>query len=88
MRTIPALAGTTTTDQPRTGPPADDPRAGGDDVLYCSAGGTWRGRSPRWRRLCVVHKVDKVRETVTVDYGKVKMEVPFEDVSWLQPLGG
>jgi DNA mismatch repair protein MutS2 len=43
---------------------------------------------PRWRRLCVVHKVDKVRETVTVDYGKVKMEVPFEDVSWLQPLGG
>jgi DNA mismatch repair protein MutS2 len=43
---------------------------------------------PRWRRLCQVHKVDKVRETITVDYGKVKMEVPFEDVSWLQPLGG
>ena len=41
---------------------------------------------PRWRRLCVVHKVDKVRETLTVDYGKVRMEVPFEDVSWLQPL--
>ncbi|HEX5051538.1 MAG TPA: endonuclease MutS2 [Planctomycetota bacterium] len=43
---------------------------------------------PRWRRVCVVHKVDKVRDVVTVDYGNVKMEVPFEDVSWLQPLGG
>lgn len=43
---------------------------------------------PRWRRLCAVHKVDRVREQVTVDYGNVKMEVPFEDVSWLQPLGG
>ncbi len=42
---------------------------------------------PRWRRLCAVHKVDKVRETILVDYGNVKMEVPFEDVSWLQPLG-
>lgn len=41
---------------------------------------------PRWRRSCRVHKVDKVREAVTVDYGNVKMEVPFEDVSWLQPL--
>ena len=43
---------------------------------------------PRWRRLCAVHKVDKVREMVSVDYGNVKMEVPFEDISWLQPLGG
>lgn len=42
---------------------------------------------PRWSRLCVVHKVDKVKEVVAVDYGKVRMEVPFEDVSWLQPLG-
>jgi DNA mismatch repair protein MutS2 len=42
---------------------------------------------PRWRRLCTVHKVDKVRESVSVDYGNVKMDVPFEDVSWLQPLG-
>ena len=25
--------------------------------------------------------------TIFVDYGNVKMEVPFEDVSWLQPLG-
>ncbi|MGB3967275.1 MAG: endonuclease MutS2, partial [Planctomycetota bacterium] len=43
---------------------------------------------PRWGRLCSVHKVDKVREQVTVEHGKVKMDVPFEDVSWLQPLGG
>ncbi|MEC8652009.1 MAG: endonuclease MutS2, partial [Planctomycetota bacterium] len=41
---------------------------------------------PRWGRVCAVRKVDKVREQVTVDYGKVRMEVPFEDVSWLQPL--
>ena len=42
---------------------------------------------PRFRRLCAVHKIDRVRETITVDYGNVKVEVPFEDVSWLQPLG-
>jgi len=41
---------------------------------------------PRWGRLCPVRKVDRVREIVTVDYGKVRMEVPYEDVSWLQPL--
>ena len=41
---------------------------------------------PRFARVCSVHKVDRVRETITIDYGKVKMEVPFEDVSWLQPL--
>ncbi|MGK0156839.1 MAG: DNA mismatch repair protein MutS2 [Neolewinella sp.] len=41
---------------------------------------------PRWGRLCKVHKVDKVREIAFVDYGKVRMEVPYEDVSWLQPL--
>ena len=43
---------------------------------------------PRWHRACAVRKVDKVRETITVDYGKVTMQVPFEDVSWLVPLGG
>ncbi|MFT4512343.1 MAG: DNA mismatch repair protein MutS2 [Planctomycetota bacterium] len=41
---------------------------------------------PRWGRLCKVHKIDKVRELAFVDYGKVRMEVPYEDVSWLQPL--
>ncbi|MFK7740584.1 MAG: endonuclease MutS2 [Planctomycetota bacterium] len=41
---------------------------------------------PRWGRLCPVRKVDKVRELVVVEYGKVRMDVPFEDVSWLQPL--
>lgn len=40
----------------------------------------------RYGRSCPVHRVDRVRETVTVDYGNVKLEVPFEDVSWLQPL--
>lgn len=43
---------------------------------------------PRFGRVCPVRKVDKVRELVVVDYGKVQMEVPFEDVSWLQPVVG
>jgi DNA mismatch repair protein MutS2 len=58
-------------------------------MAFCS--GLKRGDQvflPRWRRLCAVHKVDRVREQITVDYGNVKMEVPFEDVSWVQPLGG
>ena len=42
---------------------------------------------PRWKRLCTVHRIDKVREQLSVEYGNVKMDVPFEDVSWLQPLG-
>ena len=41
---------------------------------------------PRWGRVCPVRKVDKVKELVVVEYGKVRMDVPFEDVSWLQPL--
>jgi len=41
---------------------------------------------PRWGRVCPVRKVDKVRELVVVEYGKVRMDVPFEDVSWLQPM--
>ncbi|MBK8098903.1 MAG: hypothetical protein IPK26_17455 [Planctomycetes bacterium] len=41
---------------------------------------------PRWHRVCLVHKVDKIKETISVDYGNVKVDVPFEDVSWLQPL--
>jgi DNA mismatch repair protein MutS2 len=41
---------------------------------------------PRWGRLCPVRKVDRIREVVVVDYGKVRMDIPFEDVSWLQPL--
>ena len=32
------------------------------------------------------HKVDKIKEIVSIDYGNVKMELPFEDVSWLQPV--
>lgn len=41
---------------------------------------------PKWRRLCPVSRVDKVHETVVVEHGNAKLEVPFEDVSWLQPL--
>ena len=39
-------------------------------------------------RRVVVKKVDRTRETCTVEVGKMRMEIPFEDVSWLQPLDG
>lgn len=42
---------------------------------------------PRWGRTALVHKVDGVKELVTVDYGRVRLEVPYDDVSWIQPLG-
>ncbi|MCA8954328.1 MAG: hypothetical protein KDE27_32770 [Planctomycetes bacterium] len=41
---------------------------------------------PRWHRSAQVKKIDKVRETLTVEYGRVTVQVPFEDVSWLVPL--
>lgn len=40
----------------------------------------------RFRRRCVVKKIDRVRELITIEVGKMRVEVPFEDVSWLQPL--
>jgi DNA mismatch repair protein MutS2 len=47
-----------------------------DDVVFV----------PRLQKRCVVRKVDRVREVLTVLVGKMPVEVPFEDVSWLQPL--
>ncbi|MEE9128322.1 MAG: hypothetical protein V3U11_14415, partial [Planctomycetota bacterium] len=41
---------------------------------------------PRLGRRCTVKKVDRVREVLTVEIGKMRMEIPFEDASWLQPL--
>ncbi len=41
---------------------------------------------PRLGRRGTVRKVDRVREMLTVEIGKMQLEVPFEDVSWLQPL--
>ena len=41
---------------------------------------------PRFRRPCVVKKVDRVREVVSLEVGKLRMEVPFDDISWIQPL--
>ncbi len=41
---------------------------------------------PRLRKLCTVRKVDRVRETLAVEIGKMRLEVPFDDVSWLQPI--
>lgn len=42
----------------------------------------------RLGRRVVVKKVDRTRETCTVEVGKMRMEIPFEDISWLQPLDG
>jgi len=41
---------------------------------------------PRLGRRCVVKKIDRVREICTIEVGKMRLEIPFEDVSWLQPL--
>ncbi len=48
-----------------------------NSVVYC----------PRLGRRCVVKKVDRSRELCTVEVGKMRMELPFDDLSWLQPLG-
>ena len=42
---------------------------------------------PRFRRRCTVLKVDRKRRLLRVEVGGLKMEVSFDDVSWLQPLG-
>ena len=41
---------------------------------------------PRFGKQCTVKKVDRTRELVTIEVGKMRIEVPFEDVSWIQPL--
>jgi DNA mismatch repair protein MutS2 len=41
---------------------------------------------PKFGKLCTVKKVDRARETVTVEVGKMRIEVGFEEISWLQPL--
>lgn len=41
---------------------------------------------PRFRRRCEVRKVDRKRRTIAVDVGGIRMDLPFDDISWLQPL--
>lgn len=41
---------------------------------------------PHLKRRCTVRKIDRVREVVSVDVGAMRMDLPFEEVSWLQPL--
>jgi DNA mismatch repair protein MutS2 len=41
---------------------------------------------PRLAKRCTVKKLDRTREMLTIEIGKMRMEIPFEDVSWLQPL--
>ncbi|MCC6782117.1 MAG: hypothetical protein IT457_04695 [Planctomycetes bacterium] len=47
-----------------------------DDVVYL----------PRLARRCTVRKVDRVREMLSIDVGSMRLEVAFDDVSWLIPL--
>ena len=41
---------------------------------------------PRLGKRCVVKRIDKLRETLTIEVGRIRMDIPFEDASWLQPL--
>ena len=41
---------------------------------------------PRLARRCTVRKIDRSRETATIEVGKIRMEVSFEEISWIQPL--
>ncbi|MBI5850709.1 MAG: hypothetical protein HZB39_06670 [Planctomycetes bacterium] len=47
-----------------------------DDVVYL----------PRLARRCTVRKIDRVREILSIEVGTMRLEVPFEDVSWFVPL--
>ncbi len=47
----------------------------GDDVFVA-----------RFGRRVRVHRIDRVKEVVSVDFGKMRIDVPFEDVSWIQPM--
>ena len=52
------------------------PTGNQDDVVFV----------PRLGKRCKVKKVDRARELFTLEVGKMRLEVPFEDVSWLQPM--
>lgn len=41
---------------------------------------------PRLGRRCSVRKVDRARQILSIEVGNMRLEVPFEDVSWIVPL--
>ena len=41
---------------------------------------------PRYRRRCKVLKNDRKKKLLAVEVGALRMELPWEDVSWVQPL--
>ena len=47
-----------------------------DDLVYL----------PRLARRCVIKKLDRVREVATLDAGSMRLEVPFDELSWIVPL--
>lgn len=41
---------------------------------------------PKLAKRCAVRKVDRARERVTVEVGRMRVELGFEEISWIQPL--
>jgi DNA mismatch repair protein MutS2 len=41
---------------------------------------------PRYRRRCKVLKNDRKKKLLAVEVGALRMDLPWDDVSWLQPL--
>ena len=41
---------------------------------------------PRFRRSCKVRRIDRKKRMLSLDLGGVSLDLPFHDVSWLQPL--
>ncbi len=41
---------------------------------------------PTFHKLCLVKKVDRARDLITIEAGSMRLEIPFEDISWLQPI--
>lgn len=41
---------------------------------------------PRYRKRCLVHKVDRGRREVTVKLGSMKIKVAFDEITWYESL--
>jgi hypothetical protein len=41
---------------------------------------------PRFKKRCVVQKVDRRRGEVTVQLGRLPMSVPFDEVTWYEAI--
>ena len=41
---------------------------------------------PKFNRKCKVLKIDRKRRVLVVEVGAMRMDLPFDEISWLQPL--